>query len=148
MKRINIEREKCQACLTCISVCADIHSENQNSTKFSCNSRGYIIHQKDGNCTPIYCRCCNDPECVATCMSGALQKDFKTGRIFYDKERCGKCFMCVICCPYGLPRVSETSEQEIIRCDACVGIGGGFSCAAACPTGALSIKEVNEFCDT
>ena len=142
MKRINIEREKCQACLTCISVCADVHTKDKKSVAFSYDSRGYIVHQDDGICTPVYCRCCDSPECAATCMSGALQKDLKTGRVFYDKERCGKCFMCVVCCPYGLPRVSQTLEQEIVRCDFCIGVASSPSCVSACPTGAISIKEV------
>ena len=142
MERINIEREKCAACLTCVVTCTDVHSQDAGASSISYNSRGYITTGADSVCTPVYCRCCNEPECVATCMSGALYKNPTNGHVMYDKERCGKCYMCVMSCPYGLPRLSNTPKPEIVRCNFCIGIADSPSCAAVCPTGAISVKEV------
>ena len=92
--------------------------------------------------TPIICRHCDVPECVATCMSGALQKHPKSNHVIYDKAQCGQCFMCVMSCPYGLPRPDIESRTEVIRCHFCIGIAEGPSCAASCPVGTLSVVEV------
>ena len=36
--------------------------------------------------TPIFCRHCDQPECVMSCMSGALSKDPETGHVQYDEK--------------------------------------------------------------
>jgi carbon-monoxide dehydrogenase iron sulfur subunit len=78
LKRIYIEREKCLGCLTCVYICMNVHRKDRGDLDTlpfftDIESRGYISYS-DGYSTPIYCRHCDDPECVATCMSGALQK--------------------------------------------------------------------------
>jgi len=108
---------------------------------FDIESRNYLT--KAGEIpTPVICRHCNDPECVATCMSGALQKNPASGHVFYDKERCGKCFMCVMCCPYGLPRPDVATRSEVVRCTFCKGLSDTPNCAASCPSETLTVREV------
>ena len=148
MKRIYIEREKCQGCLTCMFVCMNVHRKDQGVVEdlpfdSGIESRNYSTFAGKYS-TPVICRHCSDPECVATCMSGALHKDPKSGHVNYDPDRCGQCFMCVMCCPYGLPRPDRGAGTQVIRCHFCSGIAQGPSCAQACPSGALSVQGVPE----
>ena len=148
MKRIFIDREKCLACLTCMVVCVDSYHNREEIadsrwTDIEIESRNYTKFA-DGYSMTIVCRHCSDPECVTTCMSGALKKSPVSGHITYEKERCGQCFMCVMCCPYGLPKPDIKSNTEVIRCNFCNDAARGPSCAASCPTGALTVMEVDE----
>ena len=150
MKRIFIDRDKCQACMTCMIVCSgvqprDIVGDGDEAIWFlyGIESRNYITYA-NGYSTPIICRHCDDPECVATCMSGALQKNRKTGHVYYDKKRCGKCFMCIMCCPYGVTKPEFESKSEVIRCNFCNGIAETPRCAASCPMEAIAVKDVEQ----
>ena len=37
---------------------------------------------------------CEKPECVFTCMTGAMHKDKETGYVTYDSSKCASCYMC------------------------------------------------------
>lgn len=146
MKRIFIEREKCYGCMTCVFVCMHVHRRKPGTlddltTLVDIESRNHLTFSS-GCPTPIICRHCDEPECVAACMSGALHKSPKTGHVSYDKDRCGQCFMCVMYCPFGLPRPDMDDQTEVIRCNFCARSPEGPSCAAACPTGTITVREV------
>ena len=152
MKRILIEREKCYGCWTCMFACMNMHRKDQGAIDdlpvFSrIESRGYVLYA-GGYSTPVYCRHCDEPECVAACMSGALRKSRASGHVFYDKDRCGQCFMCVMYCPYGLPKPDNLTRSEVIKCSFCAGAADSPSCVASCPTGAITVKEVEGPCGT
>ena len=70
MKRIKIDRSKCVGCLTCTTACIVSHSSE--------DTRSRITIDSNGKYAPIFCRHCDEPECVITCMSGAMSKDEKT----------------------------------------------------------------------
>ena len=74
-------------------------------------------------------------------MSGALYKDEETGHVKYDDSKCGSCFMCVMNCPYGIPKISE-DRKRIIKCDFCSDRPEGPACVAACPKQAIYVEEV------
>ena len=90
----------------------------------------------------MFCRHCDEPECVKSCMSGALTKDSESGHVFYDETRCGSCFMCVMNCPFGVLKPDRVSKSKVIKCDFCVNAGGEPSCVAACPKKAIHVEEV------
>ena len=146
MRRIFIEREKCMACLTCRDICINVRRAIPGNFEdfpvdTDIESRNHMSFS-GGASTPVFCRHCDEPECVATCMSGALHKCPESGHIRYDKERCGKCFMCVMSCPFGMPKPDRATRTEVIRCTFCFGIADNPSCATACPTGTISVREV------
>lgn len=147
MKRIFIEREKCDGCLSCNLACMLAHSDTSTSLydlnlTDPANETRNFIKVSDGKYTPIFCRHCALPECVASCMSGALSKDEESGHVLYDKERCGQCFMCVMNCPFGLPKPDTVTHSMVVKCDFCTGISDTPSCVAACPNNAIVVKEV------
>jgi len=97
---------------------------------------------KDGTYKPIFCRHCQQPECVMSCMSGALQKDSVSGLVLYQEEKCGSCFMCVMNCPYGVLKPDTKTKSRVIKCDFCQDAGGEPSCVKSCPKEAIYVEEV------
>lgn len=146
-KRIMIDASKCVGCLNCSAACMNAHCSEGNSV-FSLdmssrkNPPRNFIYQKEDKYYPIFCRNCDDPDCVKTCMSGALRKNGETGLIEYDEEKCAACYMCVMMCPYGHP-VPDEETHSVVRCTFCQDTKDKEqACVGACPTKAISIKEV------
>ena len=94
MKRIKIDREKCVGCLTCTTACIVAHESE--------DTRSRITIDSSGKYAPIFCRHCDRPECVYTCMTGAMSKNKETGLVEYNKDHCASCYMCIMACPYGV----------------------------------------------
>lgn len=150
MKRIFIDATKCDGCKNCTLACMQAHREDTGSiydldlTDTKNESRNHIIQSMDGSYKPIFCRHCDEPECVMSCMSGALQKDKKTGLVLYDENKCGSCFMCVMNCPYGTLKADTNTRTKVMKCDFCFELGGDPACVKSCPTKAIYIKEVSK----
>lgn len=148
MERIFIDAAKCDGCRNCFVACMQAHRRDSGSiydldlTDPQNESRNRIVRGSDGTYTPIFCRHCDQPECVMSCMSGALKKDKETGLVLYDETRCGSCFMCVMNCPYGVLKADTSTSTKVIKCDFCMEHGTQPSCAKACPTGAIYVREV------
>ena len=83
----------------------------------------------------LSCRHCLEPDCVFACISGALSKNFETGRVIYDKLKCVGCYSCVMACPYGCITM-ETENQKIVKCDLCAELDFPY-CVSHCPNEAL-----------
>lgn len=90
MRRIIVEYEKCDGCKNCSTACMQAHRKTPGTiydldlTDPENESRNYILKGDDGTYRPLFCRHCDEPECVMSCMSGALQKDPETGIVTYD----------------------------------------------------------------
>ncbi len=149
MKRIMINKDLCTACLNCYIACMAEHNGNEKSLldvdleNIENESKNHITLDSKCNPTPIFCRHCNEPECVTTCMSGAMTKDNDTGIVSYDKEKCASCFMCVISCPYGVLKPDTKTKKVVVKCDFCNGREIP-RCVENCPTDAISLEEVND----
>jgi carbon-monoxide dehydrogenase iron sulfur subunit len=155
MKRIMIDKEKCQGCLSCSLACMAEHNEKGKSIydldledirnvsknyiiqKQELNvSRKYSIQKREQKNYPIFCRHCEESECVIACMSGAMTKDSETGIVNYNKDKCAACCMCIMSCPYGVLKTDDETKKIIVKCDMC----GGREvprCVESCPTGAI-----------
>ncbi len=135
MKRIKIDRDKCVGCLTCTTACVVSH-ESQDS-------RSRITVDGSSKYAPIFCRHCDKPECVYTCMTGAMKKDRKTGKVMYNKDICASCYMCIMACPYGVLKADSKTQKQIMKCDACESTKEGKpQCVAKCPMQAITLEEV------
>jgi len=148
VKRIMIDREKCDGCLNCNVACMSAHQEGSNFYSVNLQApesetRNFIKFDAKTGYTPVFCRHCDSPECVLSCMSGALKKDLITGHVMYDEEKCAGCFMCVMNCSYGLLKPDNKTGTKIIRCDFCEDKPDGPSCVAACPKEVITVREVS-----
>lgn len=146
MKRIMINKDLCTGCLNCTLACMAEHNEDGKSfsdldlsNKFL-ESRNHISKDENGNKLPIFCRHCDEPECVITCMSGAMTKDPKSGIVSYDEHKCASCFMCVMSCPYGVLKPDTQTKSKVIKCDLCSDRDVP-RCVENCPTGAIYIEK-------
>lgn len=125
MKRIWIDAGLCDGCLNCTLACMNAHRGDQGTiydldlTNPANESRNVILRLKDGSYRPIFCRHCDEPECVRSCMSGALRKNPETGLVEYDETRCAACFMCVMNCPFGVLKPDRADQSRILKCDFC-----------------------------
>ena len=148
MKRIMVDASKCDGCKSCSLACMQAHRETPGTiydldmTDAANETRNFIYKNPRGGYTPIFCRHCDQPECVMSCMSGALTKDPDTGHVHYNAEKCGSCFMCVMNCPYGVLKPDEKTHLKVIKCDFCIDKGEEPSCVKACPKEAIWVEEV------
>ena len=144
MKSLKYNAKKCVACRTCELVCAVGHSECKelfNSLKetHATLPRVKVYASKKAQSFPVACRHCDEPECVVACISNALTKDPKTGKVEYDKDKCVGCWMCVMVCPYGAIRPNPKTKK-VMRCDLCEDVDNP-RCAEKCPVKAIMVEE-------
>ncbi|SCI34142.1 MULTISPECIES: 4Fe-4S dicluster domain-containing protein [unclassified Romboutsia] len=145
MHRILINKDLCAGCKSCILGCMLKHSNVENIYFLDLEdkdneSMGHIELDKYSKPVPIFCRHCEEPECVITCMSGAMKKDKETGIVSYDDKKCGSCYMCIMSCPYGLLKVDDRTKKNILKCDLCKDEELP-RCVASCPTGAIELQK-------
>ena len=108
MYRIRINRDLCIGCLTCVTACVVSHETESG------DARNRVVIDSETTPAPIFCRHCNKPECVYTCMTGAMHKNPETGFVEYNKEQCASCYMCIMSCPYGILKYDSIRHKEII----------------------------------
>lgn len=89
--------------------------------------------------------------CVLTglCMTGAMQKDEKTGIVSneFNPQKCVGCWMCVMACPFGVISPKQDGDRKIaVKCDMCVKRGSP-ACVDSCPKGAIVYMEDEEFAE-
>ena len=138
MQRITIDRSRCIGCLTCVTACVISHE--------SSDARNRVTIDSETKPAPIFCRHCERPECVYTCMTGAMKKDETTGFVEYDEDHCASCYMCIMACPYGVLKSDSVHQIEIMKCNMCVHRTTDQTarpmCVEKCPMNAISVEEV------
>ncbi len=140
MGRILIKPEVCIGCRLCEIWCTVAHSKTKNIIKAFLYEEVRAlprvqVEEKLPLTFPMQCRHCEEPDCVAACISGALSKDPGTGRVDHDAEKCVGCFSCVLACPYGCININE-NERKVVKCDLCRELDTMY-CVSHCPNEAL-----------
>ncbi|MGM0470835.1 MAG: 4Fe-4S dicluster domain-containing protein [Bacillota bacterium] len=147
MERIYIDRDRCEACQNCVLACmaqqAGVEIADLDVTDITHQSANQIEQQNRGAANyPLFCRHCDQPDCVAACMSQALTKDEESGIVALDQDKCAGCWMCVMSCPYGLVFKDRVNEVAF-KCDLCQE-QESYACIDSCPTGAIRVIKVEE----
>ncbi|WP_243546445.1 4Fe-4S dicluster domain-containing protein [Pseudodesulfovibrio tunisiensis] len=147
MKRVYPDKDYCIGCHLCELACLTAHSESKDLIIAYTEERARDglspckrVFEKGTVSVAISCRHCDEPSCVAACISGGLQKDPETGRTVYNRDKCVGCWSCLMACPYGAIRRHPT-ENRIVKCDLCADREEGPACVAACPNQALKFEE-------
>lgn len=92
------------------------------------------------------CNHCTEAACADICPTGALSYN-DLGYVQYDPEKCSGCGYCAEVCPFGVPRLEQNSITGVAimnKCTFChdrVSNGESTACAAACPTGAITLGD-------
>lgn len=104
-----------------------------------------LYKSKDGSKSSFVkkqCMHCVHPACVSACPVSAMQKDKKTGIVFWDGNRCIGCRYCMVSCPFEVPKFEwDKAIPNIVKCDMCKDTylkeKDTTACADVCPTGAI-----------
>lgn len=149
MKEILVRPERCMGCRSCEIACAVEHSQTKSlfeavAEKPVPKKRVYVEFVPEYSISvSMVCHHCEAAPCVSVCPTFALSQDVISSVVTHNPEACIGCWTCASICNYGM--ISRSKEQRIaIKCDFCPDLEVP-ACAAACPTGALVYKEVEEF---
>ena len=144
-KRIIIREEYCIGCRVCEVYCITQHSESKDIIKAykyeeSTPEAGIFFEERGPVSFAIQCRHCEDAPCLDGCLTGALYRDEKTGRVLFDGEKCIGCWMCVMMCPYGVIKTDLKNKKVSSKCDLC--IDRAFpACVEHCPNEAIILVD-------
>ncbi|MDR0818065.1 MAG: 4Fe-4S binding protein, partial [Oscillospiraceae bacterium] len=87
----------------------------------------------------VQCRHCYEPQCVKSCISGALS--VTDGVISVDTDKCVGCYTCVLTCPYGCVMPSDDGHV-VQKCELCLkNTVGAPACVEHCPNRAIVYEE-------
>jgi len=150
-----LDTQICTGCKTCMIACKDKHNlpmgvrwrrvvefaggdwTRESDETFRQNVFAYYIS--------VSCNHCQDPICVHTCPSKAMNQD-NHGIVSVNSDICVGCRYCEWACPYSAPQF-DASLGQMTKCDFCreeLEQGGVPSCVAACPTRALQFGEYDQ----
>jgi Fe-S-cluster-containing hydrogenase component 2 len=159
-KRLVVRPELCTACRLCELACAVEHSRSKTLLAAMLelpppHPRIYV-DTIPGSATgvtamPAICHHCDPAPCIMACVPQAMHRASENGAVTNVGGRvdCIACSMCVMACPFGMiARAPESGGRLMaLKCDLCPGREVP-ACVAACPTGALALKQGYEILPT
>jgi Fe-S-cluster-containing dehydrogenase component len=154
-----IDTTKCIGCRTCEAACATEHGlptpdlgpaalervRDVSDTELTVVNRfattaGYTYAKKQ-------CMHCNQPACASACLTKALLKT-ETGEVIWRGEKCMGCRLCMVSCPFDVPKFEyDSANPAILKCDLCherTKAGKVAACAEACPAKAITFGTRRE----
>ena len=143
MRKIKLEREKCNTCHTCEIACTLNHTDCDDINEFMVEKpamhQRILITIRKGKTHAQVCIHCKKPKCIEACEFDAISK-LEDGRVVCDADKCTGCWECIEACPFDA--ISKLDDLNItIKCDLCGG-GEEQACVSSCPTQALSVAEL------
>lgn len=147
MKRIIVNEEYCIGCRLCEIHCLTQHSQSKKIIKAfkgeTPRALARVVVEEEGPLSfAMQCRHCADAPCVAACITGAMQRDERTGAVLCDEDRCVGCWSCIMVCPFGAVLRNTVGRKAASKCDLCYGEQMPV-CVAHCPNEALVYEERN-----
>ena len=147
---IVVKSDRCLGCKTCELACGVEHSRTKSlATAIREEQPPRPRVRVESGCgfkVPLQCRQCENAPCVAICPTNALHRKDKDSPVLIDQNLCIGCKWCILACPFGVIRMDDDSHA-IIKCDQCferLERGELPACVEACPTHALTFKNLDE----
>ncbi len=129
MKVLAVRRELCNGCGECERICAQTFFKMADRDKSAIR----VDALADGSYRVSFCDQCG--ECIAVCPTAALYR-IKNGIVRLRGQDCVGCLACIGFCP-GMVLYALPDDIVPIKCIAC------GKCVPVCPTGALSMIDVD-----
>ncbi len=140
----------CVGCRTCEYECSKANNLPQppdevKGLRTTDETHRTVVNEYKTSKGPVYaktqCMHCNEPACVAACLTQAMYKT-KEGPVIWRAEKCMGCRYCMVSCPFDIPKFEYHSPNpKIQKCSMCYETrlqkGGIPACAENCPSGAL-----------
>ena len=147
MKRIYSKEDVCIGCRLCEVYCTVQHSKSGDIIKAFRRENPrptsrLVVEEESSLSFGMQCRHCDEPLCVYSCISGAMQKN-PDGTVLPDANKCVGCWTCVMVCPYGAIKRSPGTDHIAQKCDMCGDLEIP-ACVANCPNEALVLVEETE----
>lgn len=144
MRKVAIKEDICMGCGLCRVHCLTAHSSSGDMIKAWKKELPRAlprikVERKGEVSFSLQCKHCDEPWCVYSCLSGALQKDPLTGMVTLDSQKCCGCWSCVLACPHNAI-VMDIENKVAAKCDSCMDRKVPV-CVANCPNEALYIVE-------
>lgn len=149
---------RCAGCQTCEMVCAETNGLPEPTDSPDPN----VLRKKDENHRTVVncfntskgefynktqCMHCNEPACVAACLTQAMYKT-KQGPVIWREDKCMGCRYCMVSCPFDVPKFEYlSSNPRIEKCTMCydrIKDGGIPACTESCPAEAITFGTRKE----
>ena len=145
MKKIIANEEVCIGCRLCEVWCLVQHSKSKDIMKaFKRETPRPIarlhVEEEGAESFAVQCQHCEEPDCVYSCISGAMYIDEETGTVQHDPEKCVGCWTCILACHRGAIIRDERQNRIAAKCDLCAELDVP-ACVAHCPNEALVLVE-------
>lgn len=153
---ILVDITKCTGCEKCVHACVESHDlDTSDADADRATTRDGLSARRWSTLVPVEqerfarksCMHCVDPNCVAACLVGGIEKT-PEGPVIYDPDKCIGCRYCMLACPFHIPRYEWDSAYPFMRkCDLCfdrVQANRLPACVEACPEKALTFGNREE----
>ncbi len=140
---------RCKGCRGCEFDCAEAHGLPEPVKKVpdirkTDETRNTVINTYKTSRGEVFikrqCMHCNEPACVAACLTKAMHKTV-VGPVTWDGDKCMGCRYCMVSCPWDMPKFEyHSANPRIQKCDMCYSrlkTGEQPACAFNCPNDAL-----------
>ena len=150
-KMIVVNHDRCVGCKCCELACSIAHSGAESlaeAVQSGARAEARVHVEPSGRFgTPMQCHHCKDAPCIAVCPSEAIARAPKAIPVLLDQDRCIGCRLCMVVCPFGAISISHEGKA-MLKCDMCIKrteAGGLPACVTACPSGALTYQDIDEW---
>jgi len=140
-KGFSFNHNKCVNCGACSAAC-NLYNEWDVKPRNVYSYNYQLLYDLPLINISLACNHCEKAACMKGCPSGAFSINNQTRAVILDEKKCLGCRYCKWNCPYDAPKFSK-KKRVIEKCHLCYDSGDLPACACACPTGALSYKEIS-----
>jgi len=142
---------RCIGCQSCEFACAEAHNlpepedyPDPEVVRKMDETRRTVVNAYNTELGETYvkeqCMHCNEPACVAACLTEAMYKT-KEGPVIWRGDKCMGCRFCMVSCPFDVPKFEyHSANPKILKCDMCfdrLQEGKIPACVESCPEGAI-----------